>query len=453
MNLRLPIDCFVRIADGETLFWNRRNTACEIVDGGEAFAAQLSAEWKSTEAIFSSIANAFKVPVGEIQRDFSPIVGELVSQGLIESDVAVPEGAVDRPVLNENSFDARGVAHDDDWTPLGSFFENRRLPAELHIDLSAACTERCAHCYLPDYPVKHLSFGMAKKALHEFREMQGLSVHLTGGECMLHPNFNEICRYCRGLNLNVVILSNMTCCDDERIEFLKECPPQFINVSLYSMKAEEHDAITGLPGSWRKTMDAILACEAAGLHIRLAAPLLKENRGALGGLRAFAAAHHMHLIPEADIVPRCDHDCSNMEHACSPTELEQVVRAEKSLFDKRWGVGKDFSDDAPVCDIGVSRMYLNSTGNYYPCDSMHGYVLGNVATDTLSSVWTGDMLQRLRAIKNRDIQTCRKCPHRRFCKVCPAFNFNATGSPLKTIPSKCALAAVMHKVYGEESSC
>lgn len=450
MKVRIPIDSFVRNIDGETLFWNRRNTACAVLEGIDAFASRLSIEWVLVENVFADMSRLFNVQQDEISTDFELIVDYLLGQGLLESDVPPISQSASEALPASGSFDSQGQTQDDDWTPLGSFFEKHRIPAELHIDLTAACTERCVHCYLPDYPVKHLSLNLVKKALREFREMQGLSVHLTGGECMIHPDFKEICSYCRELNLNVLILSNMTLCNDDMVSFLKSCPPQFINVSLYSMKPEEHDAITTVSGSWCKTMDAILACEAAGVHIRLAAPLLKENQNAFADLKRFAIEHHMQLIPNADIVPQCDHDCSNMDHACSPMEFELVVRAEKSLFDKDWGSGKDLSDDATVCDVGVARIYLNSLGNYYPCDSMHGYVLGNVATNSLAEVWGGDKFNQLRAIKNRDIPGCQKCPHRLYCKVCPAFNFNATGDLFKTIPAKCANAAVIHKVYGRE---
>ena len=91
----------------------------------------------------------------------------------------------------------------------------------------------------------------------------------------MHPDFVRICRLCKELNLNMIVFSNLTLCDEDMVEAMREVDPQFINVSLYSMEATEHDAITCQLGSWQKTMDAILACEKAGVHIRLAAPLLK----------------------------------------------------------------------------------------------------------------------------------------------------------------------------------
>ena len=264
---------------------------------------------------------------------------------------------------------------------------------------------------------------------------------------MLHPDFEKICRLCVELNLNFLIFSNMTLCDEKRVAFLREVDPQFINVSLYSMDAAEHDAITCLPGSWRKTMDAILACEKAGVHIRLATPLLKANQGAFPALKRFADAHHMHLIPSCDIVPRANHTCSNLDHACSAVELELALSANKELFNRNWE-GKMPKPDDKVCDIGEARLYLNAKGNYYPCDCMHEYVLGNVRENTLEEIWKGEKLNYLRSLKNEDFGKCARCEHRPWCKVCPAFNFNATGDLFKTIPEKCVQSAVIHKIYG-----
>ena len=444
---------------GKSLLWRPRTGACVILEDAEPFLRHIGRAARPEEEVVAAIAADFGMKPEGIAGDFREFAASLVVDGFVEllgvggspaesRATAAGESPALRQEPRPESFDAAGNVHDDSWTPLGDFFRENDLPDQLHLDLTAACTERCVHCYLPDYPVKHIPFTLAEKALREFRAMQGMTVHLTGGECMLHPDFERICTLCRDLNLNFVILSNLTVCDERRIDFLAEVRPQFINVSLYSMDAREHDAITQLPGSWRRTMDAILACEKAGVPIRLAAPLLKENRKAFGTLARFAQKHRMHLIPSIDIVPQSDHDCSNLDHACSAAELREALSAEKDIFDRGWDPSRRIDADAKVCDIGLSRLYLNSFGNYYPCDSMHGYVLGNAATDTLESVWRGEKLEALRRLVNRDFPQCLACGNRPVCKVCPAFNFNATGDIFKTTPAKCAVAAVVKEVYG-----
>ena len=419
----------------------------------QPFLEEVKAEWRDELNIDSAVAAKFDCSLKEVAADARMVFEELISQGFVETmgsasfAQAVFDQAVSHQLHSRENVAVDREAKSEDYSPVGDFCRRHGIPGDLHVDLTDACTERCVHCYVPQGQHDFLPYEMVEKALREFRAANGLSVHLTGGEAMLHPDFEKICRLCVELNLNFLIFSNMTLCDEKRVAFLKEVDPQFINVSLYSMDAAEHDAITCLPGSWQKTMDAILACEKAGVHIRLATPLLKANQGAFPALKRFADAHHMHLIPSCDIVPRANHTCSNLDHACSAVELELALSANKELFNRNWE-GKMPKPDDKVCDIGEARLYLNAKGNYYPCDCMHEYVLGNVRENTLEEIWKGEKLNYLRSLKNEDFGKCARCEHRPWCKVCPAFNFNATGDLFKTIPEKCVQSAVIHKIYG-----
>lgn len=453
MKIRWQKNVFVRHAGDESIVWCPRTGGCTVMKDVQPFLEEVKAEWRDELNIDSAVAAKFDCSLKEVAADARMVFEELISQGFVETmgSASFAQAVFDQAVSHQ-SHSRENVAVDrdaksEDYSPVGDFCSRHGIPGDLHVDLTDACTERCVHCYVPQGQRDFLPYEMVEKALREFRAANGLSVHLTGGEAMLHPDFEKICRLCVELNLNFLIFSNMTLCDEKRVAFLREVDPQFINVSLYSMDAAEHDAITCLPGSWRKTMDAILACEKAGVHIRLATPLLKANQGAFPALKRFADAHHMHLIPSCDIVPRANHTCSNLDHACSAVELELALSANKELFNRNWE-GKMPKPDDKVCDIGEARLYLNAKGNYYPCDCMHEYVLGNVRENTLEEIWKGEKLNYLRSLKNEDFGKCARCEHRPWCKVCPAFNFNATGDLFKTIPEKCVQSAVIHKIYG-----
>ena len=449
--IRWSKNSFIRHAADKSVVWCPRSGGCTIMRDAKLIIEEVTREWRCADDIVRMVASKFGCGVDDVKEGVEAVVGELISQQFVEVG-AMKDSYVD-PVWDAALSDEasafianeRVIREDDDQ--IDEFFRRHGIVSEFHIDLTDACTERCVHCYVPKGQKDFLPVELVEKALVEFRAMNGLTVHLTGGEAMMHPDFERICRKCVELNLNFIIFSNMTLCDEKRIAFLKEVQPQFINVSLYSMDPAEHDAITQLPGSWQRTHDAILKCCDAGVACRIATPLLKENQDALPALRKFADEHRMHLVPAADIIAQADHGCGNLSHACATEELRRVLTCDHDLFHKVYDT-KMPACDAKVCDIGSARLYLNAKGNYYPCDSMHEYVLGNVRGNTVEEIWKGEKLNYLRGLKNRDFGSCATCGNRPWCKVCPAANFNATGDLFTHHPNTCALAGVVREVYG-----
>jgi len=116
-------------------------------------------------------------------------------------------------------------------------------------------------------------------------------------------------------------MSNLTLCDDGMVLLLKEIDPQFVNVSLYAVTESIHDSITQMPGSCAKTKAAIDALQKAGVHVRLATPFMRENKGCVEELKAFAAERNVHLIADSEIFGQLDHSCKNQSHALSLSEL------------------------------------------------------------------------------------------------------------------------------------
>ena len=433
-------DVFIRCVREDVLICRPRIGTCLIMHEAMDFIQEISRDWKDADEIKKNLSKKFNVTIDQIGEDLNLVVAELREQGLI---VESENFEMEKPASIYNLHPELS----EDFTPLADFYIGNNIPSELHIDITDACTERCVHCYIPREGNSYLSYDYIDKVLQEFRDLQGLTVHLTGGECMLHPDFERICELCKSLNINIILFSNLTLCDTERIAFLSKLRPQFINVSLYSMDKEIHDAITGVRGSWKITIDAIKKCYDEGIPCRIAAPVLKQNKNSFRELKNFADNYHMHLIPSVDIIAQSDHCCLNLQNACSSDDLLKVLLADRDIFDKGWSAEMPSSDDK-VCGIGVGRLYLNAKGKYYPCDSMHNYELGDVRDDTIGDVWSGAKLNYLRSLKNRDFAMCVQCDRRPWCKVCLAENFNATSNLFTPPKGHCNCANVIKEVYG-----
>ncbi len=129
---------------------------------------------------------------------------------------------------------------------------------------SKACNLRCKHCYIERNPYKNeedfISLDKIKQALIFVKGKNLNSIYLTGGEPLLHPDFNQILRLCLKIS-NTTVMSNGVMINDKKARFLKKIDDEsqyetIYRISLDSTNELENDALRGR-GSFRKALGAI----------------------------------------------------------------------------------------------------------------------------------------------------------------------------------------------------
>ena len=445
-NIRLCNGAFIRHAADESVVWCPRTGGCTVMRDAQPILVEVTREWRCVDEIVRVVATKFECGTEEIEEGVGAVIWELEDQGFAEI-LSTDKALVHGEESHSHSDDQAPNEKDEDLTPLGDFYQRHGLPSELHIDLTDGCNEKCVHCYLPKFGTHFIDKKIAFKAMKEFRDAQGLTVFVSGGECMLHRDFAEILRYAKSLDLNIIVMSNLTLCDEKMVDLLKEVDPQFVNVSLYAVTESNHDAITQVSGSCKKTKDAIDTLQEAGVHIRIATPFMRENKGCVEELKEFSEQRRVHLISDAEIFGQIDHSCANQSHALSMKELHELVDAHKDVFYRCSYERGRCEREAKVCDIGDARLNLDAEGLYYPCDGFHGAIIGDARKDSLWDVWTGEALNRLRVLKNKDFGECASCTNRAWCKVCPMRNFNETGDMFTHAPWRCEAAQIYRRIF------
>jgi radical SAM protein with 4Fe4S-binding SPASM domain len=143
------------------------------------------------------------------------------------------------------------------------------LPATLSVELTAACNQRCAHCYnawraegnrSPERMETAELLALLDRVIAEL----GLGrVTLSGGEPLLHPDFRRIVEHLRERGLELFLITNGTLVDDEVARFLA---PRFgaVQLTLAGADAAGHDEICG-PGSFARVVAGLDALAAAGV--------------------------------------------------------------------------------------------------------------------------------------------------------------------------------------------
>lgn len=343
---------------------------------------------------------------------------------------------------------------------LGDFFTEHPTLFSLQLDITEACTEHCIHCYVPESKPLFLPFEKIKEVIDQFSEMGGLHVTISGGECLLHPNFEKIVRYVRQVDCTCRILSNLTLCDEEKIDLFKdlECTVQ---VSLYSMDPAIHDSITRSPGSHGKTKRAIEKLYQANVPVKISCPTMRENFDQYLDVMKYAESMHMRAQTDCILMAKSNGDKSNLAHRLTLDQTRYVMEdmltgsipTMKKFFHparkKEMPSPEEWAEDK-VCGAGIDSICLEADGSYCACAGFQGFSLGNCFKQSLRDVWENSpQLKYIRQLRGKDFPRCIQCKNRDYCSVCLVRNFNETGDMLKTVDHFCQVADINRQVVEE----
>lgn len=398
---------------------------------------------------------------------FAPLIAnKIVLSGKTIAELDVQEISFSYDMLDPKTVDTHYIKPENipqDAIPqdvLQEYFSEHPTIFDLQIDLTQACTERCIHCHIPEYKPIYLPFEKIKTVIDEFREQGGIGLSLSGGECLLHPQFEEIVRYAYSKDLIVSILSNLTLCNDKTVKLLQEVEAS-VQVSLYSMNPLTHDAITGRKGSFFETKSAIEHIYKAQIPCRISCPTMKQNYHDYLDVLAYARSLNMDAQTDFIIMGKMDGDTSNLNCRLNLNEtrsiLEDIIFRSVPTNSEYFDVRKKNDMRSPeewmknkICGACVSSVCLSASGDYYPCPAFGGIKLGNCYEHKLDWIWTkSPETLRIRAISGHNFPKCAYCEDRDYCSVCLCRNYNETGNMFEPSQHFCDVAKLNHLVVEE----
>ena len=154
---------------------------------------------------------------------------------------------------------------------------NLGVPIAVHLDVTYRCNERCVHCYLDHDDHGEMTTAEIKGVLDQLAEAGVFFLTFSGGEVFLRRDFFELVEHARRLMFNVKIKTNAVMIHEAEARRLRELGVDTIQISVYSHRAEVHDAITKLPHSFERTINAIRFLREQGLRVTIANVLMTAN--------------------------------------------------------------------------------------------------------------------------------------------------------------------------------
>ena len=352
---------------------------------------------------------------------------------------------------------------------------NRSIPSlELHseiptitditIEITNLCNERCVHCYIPNGMKDHgksMTVSDVKRLIDEFAEIHGKSITFTGGEVFLHKSFSEILDYAQYKGLQISIYTNLITLNNKHVQKLKTLNISVIQTSLYGISEEIHDSITRVKGSCSRTKQSIECLLEHGIPVRIACPVLCENRKELVNVVKYAREKSIPIDVDFNITPRLDRSDDNLEHRMTINELEecinelmkydkeytlQLLHRHKNTYDSNFNLIEHLN--TPICPAGFHGLYVTPAGNVTTCPNLQGMSVDSISNHSLKEIWyDNSKLQNIRTTLEGAFPQCIRCEARDFCSRCFARNYTETGSLTYPPEYACEMAFLFKKIF------
>ena len=305
----------------------------------------------------------------------------------------------------------------------------KNIPLSVQLDLTYRCNERRVHCYLDHEDHGEMTTVEIKHLLDEMAEAGVFILTLSGGEIFVRQDFFEILQYARfERQFCVKLKTNAIMIREHEAARLREIGVESIQISIYSHRPEVHDAITLVPGSLKRSLDAVRFLKSQGLRVILANVLMVHNLEDYQGVRALAEEMGVECTLDPTITPMMDGDRSVLKLGVHQEALQQVFR-DKALVgdvDEFCAIAAPADDNSLLslpCSAGHTSCYVSPYGDVFPCVQFP-IPTGNVRHQRFLDIWRhSERMNEVRSIRLKDLTTCSSCSHVGSCTRCPGLAF------------------------------
>ncbi len=384
---------------------------------------------RDTGAYFHASGSALEVlRLCEKPRNLEALTGELCARfpeerGRVENDVReFVQKALDLRILARVAEDHQERKDYDSCLHI------------LHCELTGHCNLRCRHCYGRFGPVRGRLDGLNlrawKRVLDEAIGLQVEVVQLTGGEPLLFDGLLGLIDHARNGGVPYIeVFSNATRITPQIAQAFAERDVG-VRVSVYGHRAELHEAITGIDGSFDELRRGIGLLVQKQVRCDAACVVFAHNRNHLHEIGDFVRGTMGIPIRFDGFRPRDEEDLPLTGAAQEPqslAEYEKNATVRRGAFDPR----------LHVCFSG--RACVASHGVVFPSVFARELPAGDVRESSLGDIYQGKLAEYRRAFAADNIRGCRSCIQRYHCTSCRPSAAAVSGDWLAPDPS-CALA-------------
>lgn len=330
-----------------------------------------------------------------------------------------------------------------------SWNENRLFTVLL--ELTYRCNLDCFFCY-NDLSLRGraLTFDDYDRLLRDLASMNVMSVTLSGGEPLAHPDFFRIGALARELGFVVRVKTNGHAVRGELARRLRdEVDPFVLETSLHGATAATHDRQTRVAGSFDRLIENIREMLSLGLRVKVNSTLTRWNEEEAEAMHLLCDSLGVPLRFDLQVSPRDDGDASPLEVSPTAEGVKNLMAVETARYERFAGSSPEIATAAEPtattkhCGAGSSGIAIDPFGNVYPCVQWRRAV-ANLHEKRIVDIWAADF-DAIRTTTTEVAGIVAAHPMGRLLNFCPGLAESLTRSAT-TVPREMERIAEIVKV-------
>ena len=320
-------------------------------------------------------------------------------------------------------------------------------PSSLSVDLTDACNLSCTHC-VRVLGSRFMDPDLYRMLIDEASELGVFRLGINGGEPTYHPDFQSLTEYALERGMTVNVNTNGTLHHDMLLDMSRRWKAFTLKISLYGYDDESSHRITGVPGTFSRTMKFLRALSEEGINPRVVIMVRRDTADHIPELVSTLKDMGIErLVFIYRIERREDGDPAPLAFMATDEQIRRVMRLETGLT---FSYAPELEGDGTselACGAGVLGADVSVDGTIRPC-IMLPVKLGTYSkTGDLRRAWEGPLRREfLKSGISAIPEPCRSCSMVQECAYCPgsAYRFLARfGVPN---PQACHEAAIRHEI-------
>lgn len=305
--------------------------------------------------------------------------------------------------------------------------QKEHMPLSLFIELTGYCNFSCPFCYINEENYRHSMvprFNEFKNTLDYFIDEGLLYCTITGGECLLHPDFEVIYRYLKKSGVLVTVFTNGYLLTDRIVELFRTYKPFKVEVSLYGHDDASYTIATNtVDVKADKIYEYVLKLKSSGINVVCKTPITKLTEDSYPVIQRWCEENKITYYTGAELMDTYSGK-SRKVYMASASVLENLMDKSNQAFfaDEemmRIGYTKKKQRICFDCSAGRHDIMIDSHGMLLPCMKAAWVDEWKFDISKLGArVAYEMMIEKIRKEKGKPLQYCVGCPHNQVCQEC-----------------------------------